>query len=118
MNTQKTKKPLYPLELKRAELRELVDHTRKFVRGIELDLSSDEISVTASREMEKTLREMTNLLASAMESLERVTKMAEGYEDSEFIKAINAAYDDFSYPEEAAVLQAMEHVRRRLVEKE
>lgn len=82
MNTQKTKKHLYPLELKRVELQELVDHTRKFVKGIELDLSFSEVSVTASREMEKTLREMMNLLASAMESLDRVTKMAEGDEDS------------------------------------
>ena len=118
MDTQKTKKHLYPLERKQAELRDLVDHTRKYVSGIELYLSSVEGSVTTFREMAKKLREMASMVASAMESLERAMKVTEGDEDSEFIQAINAAYDDFPDPEEAAVLQAMEHVRRRLVEKE
>ena len=116
MDTQKTKKHLYPLERKQAELRD--DHTRKCVSGLELYLSSVEGSVTTFREMAKNLREVVSIVASATESLERAMKVTEGDEDSEFIQAINAAYDDFPDPEEAAVLQTMKHARRRLVEKE
>ena len=57
MNTQKTKKNPYPLERRQAELQELVKHTKKCVRGIELDLSSGKGSVATFREKGKTLRQ-------------------------------------------------------------
>lgn len=81
MNTQKTKKGLYPLETKLVELREAADSTRKLVRGIESELSSDEGSVTKYPEKEKDLREAEDLLADMREGLERVTRLIEGNED-------------------------------------
>jgi len=82
MNTQKTKKGLYPLETKLLELREAIDSTRKLVRGTGSELSSDEGSVTKYPEKEKEIREAEDLLADMMAGLERVTILIEGNEDS------------------------------------